>query len=53
MAKAAQKIKLSLSRDIHFDKLVLSQSNVWPTSRRAFRSRNWSRTSHGADFSRA
>ncbi len=28
MAKAAQKITLSLSRDIPFDKLVLSQSNV-------------------------
>ncbi|TKW77135.1 MAG: plasmid stabilization protein [Bradyrhizobium icense] len=28
MAKAVQKIKLSLSRDIPFNKLVLSQSNV-------------------------
>lgn len=28
MAKAAQKITLSPSRDIPFDKLVLSQSNV-------------------------
>ncbi len=28
MAKAAQKITLSSSRDIPFDKLVLSQSNV-------------------------
>ena len=28
MAKAAQKVTLSPSRDIPFDKLVLSQSNV-------------------------
>ncbi len=28
MAKVAQKVTLSLSRDIPFDKLVLSQSNV-------------------------
>jgi ParB family chromosome partitioning protein len=29
MAKSAQKVTLSPSRDIPFDKLVLSQSNVW------------------------
>jgi ParB family chromosome partitioning protein len=29
MTKAVQKITLSPSRDIPFDKLVLSQSKVW------------------------
>lgn len=29
MAKSAQKVTLSPSRDIPFDKLVLGQSNVW------------------------
>jgi hypothetical protein len=29
MAKASQKITLSASRDIPFNKLSLSQSNVW------------------------
>jgi hypothetical protein len=39
MASAVQKLTLSSSRDIPFNKLVLSQSNVRPTLR-AFASRN-------------
>ena len=51
MAKAAQKITLP-PRDIPFDKLVLSQSNVRRV-RQVSRSRNWPKTSPAAGSCRA
>ncbi len=52
MAKAAQKITLSPSRDIPFDKLVLSQSNV-RRIKAGVSVEDWPKTSRGAACCRA